>query len=277
MPNWALSEQITRIGSSKLGFFSKPVLLTQGTHAGKVMKSYTFVKNRVLCEELLHIHEDYILQLTSAGIKIPPTEAEMVQHKNSFSIRIYQQPFDESQMARKIMETGSLTTCMMVMNGILNEAVTALNFLEENKDVRMGFHPTLRNYAVKDDAFWYFDTFPPMAHISQQKLESYILHFSPYNTPGWFKKLAKPLMHHVTDEYYQADKMYLGIVGSSCRLRPEFQEIFLSLAQKRVENLKNNMHRNSILSKLQHPPKLPFIWTFTRKILGKEGKSNLKK
>lgn len=272
-----MSEHVTRIGSSKLGFFSKPVLLTEGDRAGKVMKSYVFVKKRILCEELLAIHDQYIPQLTAAGIKIPPTETEIVQHHNSFSIRIYQQPFDESQMARKMMETGSLETCLMVMNGILKEAVTALNFLEEHKDVRMGFHPTLRNYAIKDNEFWYFDTFPPMAHISQQQLESYILHFSPYKTPRWFKSMAKPLMHHVTDEYYQSDKMYLGIVGSSCRLRPEFQDAFLSSAQKVVENLKNNSDRNNILSKLKNPPKLPFIWAFTRKILGKEGKSNLKK
>ena len=57
----------------------------------------------------------------------------------------------------------------------LDGAITELNYLHKNPNVQMGFHPTLRNYAIQDGEFWYFDTFPPMAHLSQDELEWYIL------------------------------------------------------------------------------------------------------
>lgn len=263
------------IGSSKLGFFSKPVLLTEGQHAGKVMKSYKFIKDQAICEALLKIHSQYIPQLEKAGIRIPKTEAEIVKKGNKYSIRVFQEAFPADTMARRMMEEGDLDTCLMVMNGVLDGAITELNFLYDNPDEKMGFHPTLRNYAIVDNTFWYFDTFPPMANLTQDELEWYILHFAPYKVPNWFKKFAKKYTHKVTDEYYQADKMFLGIVGSSCRLRQDYVSEFLSLAKKKVLELKNEKDRSSILKQLENPPKLPFIWTFVRKILGKEGKKNI--
>lgn len=267
--------QTKEIGSSKLGFFSKPVLLTEGMHAGKVMKSYKFIKNRKICEELLTIHSEYVPQLEKAGIKIPKTEAEIVELNGSFSIRIYQEAFPAETMARKMMQDGDLDQCLFVLNGVLDGAITELNYLFDNPKEKMGFHPTLRNYAIQDGEFWYFDTFPPMAHLSQHELEWYILHFSPYKVPTWFKHVAKPFMNKVTDEYYQGDKMFLGIVGSSCRLRPEFTEQFLKSAREKVEELKNITDKNKIINQLENPPQLPWIWTFVRKVLGKEGKSNI--
>ena len=268
--------QPKEIGSSKLGFFSKPVLLTEGEHAGKVMKSYKFIKNRKICEELLTIHSEYVPQLEKSGIKIPKTEAEIVELNGKYSIKIYQEAFPAETMARKMMQNGDLEQCLFVLNGVLEGAVTELNYLFDNPKEKMGFHPTLRNYAIENGEFWYFDTFPPMAHLTQHELEWYILHFSPYKVPTWFKYIAKPFMNKVTDEYYQADKMFLGIVGSCCRLRPEFTKYFLKEAIVKANDLENREEKIKIIKQLKKPPQLPWIWTFVRKVLGKEGKSNIK-
>ncbi len=263
------------IGSAKLGFFSKPLLLTEGEHAGKVMKLYKFIADNSICQQILANHNNYVAMLEMAKIKIPPTSAEMVEHKNRFSIRIYQYAFSGENMARKIMESGDLTICISVMEGVLDGAITMLNYLHQNPSVTLGFHPTLRNYAICDETFWYFDTFPPMANISQGELEWFMLHFMPYKIPMWAKYLAKPFMHNVTDEYFDPCKMFLGIVGSSCRMRPEFISHFLEKAKFKSLELENTESRNSILSSLDNPPKLPFYWIFMRKIFGKEGKKNV--
>ena len=270
--------QHKEIGSSKLGFFSKPILLTEGEHAGKVMKSYKFIKNRKICEALLAIHSEYIPQLEATGIKVPKTETEIIEHKGKYSIRIYQEAFSADMMVRKFVEEGDLETCIFNMNGVLDGAITFLNYTHKNSIKNLGFHPTTRNYAVTPEGeFWYFDTFPPMADLTQNELEWYIMHFSPYKIPNWFKYVAKPFMNKVTDEYYQADKMFLGIVGSCCRLRPEFTNQILKEAIKKAHDLANSKEKNKIIQQLKNPPKLPWIWTFVRKILGKEGKSNISK
>ena len=115
-----------------------------------------------------------------------------------------------------------------------------------------------------------------MANITQDELEWYILHFAPYQVPNWFKKIAKNFTNKVTDEYYQADKMFLGIIGSSCRLRQDLVDDFMKAAKIKAAELLNEKDKKAILKQLENPPKLPFIWTFVRKILGKEGKKNLK-
>ena len=239
------------------------------------MKSYKFIKDKAICEELLENHRQYIPQLERSGIKIPHTEAEIVQQGGRYSIRIYQHAFSSDKMARKMMQEGDLAVNLHVMGGVLEGAITALNYLYDHPEEKMGFHPTLRNYAVEGDAFWYFDTFPPMFNLTQDELEWYILHFSPYRIPAWFKSIAKRYTYKVTDEYYQADKMFLGIVGSSCRLRSEFTQEFLALAKEKVKKIQSEKEKKSILQQLEKPPQLPFIWTFTRKILGKEGRKNI--
>lgn len=272
-----MDSETNTIGSSKLGFFSKPILIKEGHHKGLVMKSYKFIKERSICNELLNVHSSYIPQLEAAGVKIPKTEAEIIEHHNKFSIRIYQKAFPAETMAREMMQNGDLKDCTNVLQGVLDGAITVLNYLQANPEINMGFHPTLRNYAIQGDEFWYFDTFPPMANLSQGELEWFILHFAPYSIPNWFKKIAKPFMNKVTDEYYHSDKMFLGIVGSSCRLRPEFTDQFLSMAKEKVHELNNVSDKNIISSKLDNPPNLPLIWTLVRKILGKEGKANTTK
>ena len=154
-------------------YFSKPVLLTQGPHAGKVLKSYKFIKSKNICDELLAIHKEYVPQLEGAGINIPSTEAEVIELNGKYSIRIYQKAFPADTMARKMMQTGNLDECLLVFGGVLSGAITALNYLNQHPNINMGFHPTLRNYAVVCDKFCYFDTFPPMANPTQNELEWY--------------------------------------------------------------------------------------------------------
>ena len=44
-----------------------------------------------------------------------------------------------------------------------------------------------------------------------------------------------------------------------------------------IGELENISEKNKIIYQLENPPQLPWIWTFVRKILGKEGRSNISK
>ncbi|HNR89269.1 MAG TPA: DUF6206 family protein [Spirochaetota bacterium] len=273
------TEQYEKIESGKFGFFSKPYLATAGPDAGKIIKQYHHIKKRALCEELVSIHDEYFALLRKAGISVPDTEIRLVAEKGgAHTIRIVQSAFPEAALVRNIMQAADFPLCERLMRGIIDDAVTVLVFMRENPKENMGFHPTLRNYSFHDERLHYFDTFPPFCRWGQRRVEEIILEFAPFGFVKYVKPLFKPFMHRVTDEYYFEDKMVLGIVGSSCRLRPEFYQRFLDSAKEHVGAVPDArlLQKQAILDQLSQPPSLSPIWVFTRRMLGKEGQPNLK-
>ncbi|NTU41755.1 MAG: hypothetical protein HGA78_01620 [Nitrospirales bacterium] len=271
---------LKRIESGKYGFFSKPFLATSGPFIGKIVKQYHDIGDRELCAELVRVHDRYADLLRKAGISVPETEILLREgKKRKYTIMIVQEAFPETALVRNIMLTAGLDECSRLMKGIIDDAVTVLNFMREHPEENMGFHPTLRNYAVTGEKLHYFDTFPPFCLWDQRRVEKIILDFAPFPLVRHFKPFLLPFMHRVTDEYYFDDKMILGIVGSSCRLRPEFYQQFLDSAAKHLRNMTEGrvINKEGILHALSQPPSLSPLWVMTRRLLGKEGKPNLKR
>jgi len=159
--------------------------------------------------------------------------------------------------------------------GVIREAITFSNYMQTYQG-NLGFHPTLRNYAFRLGKFYYFDTFPPMSGITERELQELIVDFAPYKFPNFIRQLSLPYMNRVTNEYYQYDLMIAGIIGSSCRLRPEFADRVLVRARSILENteIQENV-KNGVLEIIRKPPKLSPLWTSLRKLLGKEGNPNI--
>lgn len=271
--NCILSGTESKKAVSALGFFSKPFRIN---HAEKELfvKLYSPIKNKSVVSSIIKNHNDYITELKFIGLKVPETFITTNPAGKKLQLIIIQESFRDDELLRnRIIEAPlqELTNmCFLVFDDIIK-------FWKRKKDtLEIGFHPTLRNYSLHDGNLWFFDTFPPML-MNQRKLNHLILRMSPYG--GWIKNLVPPgFINIVTDEYYHFDKMFIGVVGSCCRLRPDDAGKILSFSNEYVNNtaLLSDSEKTSILKLLNRPPALPKIWIIIRKLSGNIGSPNIK-
>lgn len=259
--------------SSDLGFFSKPFRIFYEERA-YIIKMYLPVVNYRFISAIISNHDAYVSRLRSAGLLIPDTMIFSRQNGRKHQLIIVQESFLDDELLRtRIQEAGldeMKNLCCMVFDDILRFRRST------NGAAEIGFHPTLRNYALHSGALWFFDTFPPML-MSQKDLNSVILKMSPF---GGILKAPFPsvLMNLVSDEYYQLDKMFTGIVGSCCRLRPDDTEIILGISRNYVSGsaILSEKEKSGILLRLNKPPHLPPVWIFIRRLSGNTGMPNIR-
>jgi len=258
-----------------IGFFSKPFLIEKGLLQGKILKTYHPTKDSKVSTEVKELHDQYVLDLREAGILVPETQLEIVSIDEKFHLSIIQEAFTPKELVRDVMKVCNVDDYLDLAEGVIREAITFSNYMQTYQG-NLGFHPTLRNYAFRLGKFYYFDTFPPMSGITERELQELIVDFAPYKFPSFIRQLSLPYMNRVTNEYYQYDLMIAGIIGSSCRLRPEFADRVLVRARSILENteIQENV-KNGVLEIIRKPPKLSPLWTSLRKLLGKEGNPNI--
>ena len=258
---------------SRLGFFSKPFRMTAKDGQEWVVKTYKAIRNTRLIDQIIQNHKDYVEAMQKIGVKIPHTEIHTLGQQGKKQLVILQAPYQQEELVRGIMETAQQDQFLEILGLLLEDT---LQFWLNKNDQEIGFHPTLRNYALRDGALFYFDTFPPML-MPQQQLNGIIVEMAPVKL-NMRPFIPLSAINRVSDEYYEKDKMLIGIIGSCCRLRPEFTEAVLNFAQAFIQNhaLLNDREKSSLITKIMAPPKLPAIWVFIRKLLGKQGKPNIK-
>jgi len=267
-----LTESDSKRTCSDLGFFSKPFLVH---HSDKeyVVKLYLPIKDNDLVSLILKNHDDYVAELRSAGLKVPDTIIYNRHAGNKNQLIIIQDAFREDELLRNRIKEAGLADlyklCTLVFNDIIHFWINRRNISG------FGFHPTLRNYSFHDGKLCFFDTFPPML-MNQRQLNRIILSMSPF---GGVIKSFIPLflINKVSDEYYHLNRMFTGIVGSCCRLRPADAPYILSFSREYVttaDSLSESEKKN-ILKLLMNPPKLSAIWILIRKLSGNTGNPNI--
>jgi len=270
--NEILADIETRERSSDLGYFSKPFRVYHGDRA-LFIKLYFPVSNQDYVSYIIDIHNKYVRELKHAGLRIPETIILSRKAEKKHQLVIIQDAFRDEELLRNQIIRGNIEEVKDLCTMVFDEM---LQFREKrNKDIDIGFHPTLRNYCVHDKRLWFFDTFPPML-MDQRNLNRLILRMSPY---GGFLKKIMPLkfINKVTDEYYHLDTMFTGVVGSCCRLRPDDSVSILGFSRDYVNSsasLKAD-EKESILRLLNKPPQLSKIWILIRKLSGNKGRPNI--
>ena len=257
---------------SDLGFFSRPFRIYRGEEAFFI-KLYIPVKDYRLVTYIINNHDDYIKKLKAAGVRIPDTSIISRQTGDSHQIIIIQDSFSDGELLRNCIIKADQEELKDLLTKVFDEVLQFLN--RKDKETDIGFHPTLRNYALHQGDLWYFDTFPPML-MKQRDLNRLILKMSPYG--GLLKKII-PLrfINRVTDEYYRSDKMFTGIVGSCCRLRPDDADKILTFSREYVNQYFSltEEDKKRIFRLLKQPPRLSKIWILIRKLSGNTGKPNI--
>ena len=257
---------------SDLGFFSKPfrILLNEEE---LVVKLYLPVRNVSLVSSILENHNSYIAELKATGIKVPETTITYRQIKGKQQLIIIQEAFHENELLRKLVKEASVdvlvTLCKLIFDDILKF------WTNKKTSMDVGFHPTLRNYALRGSELYYFDTFPPML-MGQKELNRIMVSMAPYKT--LIKKiLPTGLISIVSDEYYNPVKMFTGVVGSCCRLRPEAAHQILSYSIQYLNTsiVFSGKEKEKIAKLLQKPPELSKLWLTVRKLTGNTGEPNI--
>lgn len=253
---------------SKLGFFSKPYKINID-NKNLIVKCYKPTKN---ADYIINLHNDYVKQLAELNIEVPETYISKVEEKNKHKLVILQNAFEDNELVRTILSNSDKSILLNIMQLLFEDTI---KFWNNNKNgERLGFHPTLRNYALRNNQLYYFDTFPPM-NLTQKELNKLIIQMAPVVS---FIKPFVPLksINRVSDEYYSVEKMITGLIGSCVRLRPEFAETFLDFSRNYIPNCDlAEVEKNNIIAKINEPPKLSFIWRFVRKLTGNVGAKNV--
>ncbi|MDD9744699.1 MULTISPECIES: DUF6206 family protein [Marinovum] len=258
---------------SKLGYFCAPFRPTQGPFSDRVIKVYRGSTDRALMARLATCHADYVAALHKTGVPVPETEFHLLPEGNLEVPVIVQEALPAESMMRPQMQAAPRDAALELMEAA-GQVIARFWNNADQFETRIGFHPSIRNFAVAGGQASFFDTFPPLIHYSRPEMGRMLLIFSESALMRRVGPLLRGRVTGIQDEWYLPPETLVGLVGSACRLRPEHGEAFLAWGR---DFMTREMPRwaDEALPHLQRPPRLPGYWTGMRKVLGLQGEPNV--
>lgn len=258
---------------SKLGFFCAPFRPETGPLSDKVIKVYRGLRDGAALDRLAACHADYVAALRQTGVPMPETAFHLLDLGPQAGGRrvpvVVQTALPVERLMRPRMIEDPLPQALEHMEAAGRTLARFWN-AADRFETRIGFHPSIRNYAIVDGEAVFFDTFPPLIHYSRAEMGKMLITFADKG----LMRVVGPLMARkvtaIQDEWYSASETLIGLVGSACRLRPAEAEAFLDWGR---DFTAREMPRWSeeILPALDAPPQLGGLWTGMRKVLGLQG------
>ena len=258
---------------SKLGYFCAPFRPADGPFADKVIKVYRGLRDAAALDRLAQCHDDYVDALNQAGVALPQTEFHLLDMDGIRIPVIVQEALPSDSMMRPQMQSASTDATLAMMEAAGDVIATFWNNADQF-DTRIGFHPSIRNFAYLDGRALFFDTFPPLIHYSREEMGRMLLLFSDKALMRWVGPFLQTKVTGIQDEWYSAPETLVGLVGSACRLRPKDAEAYLEWGRDFTQR-RMSRWADEALPQLQEPPRLPGYWTGFRKLLGLQGEPNV--
>ena len=258
---------------SKLGYFCAPFRPQNGSLSDQVIKVYRSLADVAALDRLAQAHDDYVMLLQRTKVGLPETEFHLLDLGGQRTPVVVQQALDARSMMRPQLIAADRQNALKLM-AVAGDVIAGFwNALEE-RDGRVGFHPSIRNFAIVDGRAMFFDTFPPLIGYTRDEMGEMLLQFSEKRLMRWVGPMLKQKVTGIQDEWYSPPETLVGLVGSACRLRPDDAEAFLSWGRDFAQS---QMPRwsGAALAGLKKPPRLPGYWTGFRKLLGLQGEPNI--
>lgn len=275
----ALSDLIRRDAAdrgqtiSRLGYFCAPFRPEDGPFRDNVIKVYRGLPDGAALDRLARYHDDYVAALLGAGVPMPETAFHLLDLDGARVPVIVQDALPTASLMRPRMQAEDLASTLQMMEAA-GQVIARFWLAVQSSPDRVGFHPSIRNFAIPGDEAVFFDTFPPLIHYSRDEMGKLLLQFSEKR----LMRLVGPLMQSrvtaIQDEWYSPAETLVGIVGSACRLRPEHAQAYLDWGRDFAAR-EMAPWAEEALAGMQEPPRLPSIWTGLRKLLGLQGEPNL--
>ena len=258
---------------SRLGYFCAPFRPASGLFSDKVIKVYRGLRDQAALDRLAQCHDDYVVALNKAGVALPQTEFHLLDMDGTRIPVIVQEALPSDSMMRPQMQTAALDDTLSMMEAAGDVIATFWNNADQF-DTRIGFHPSIRNFAYLEGRALFFDTFPPLIHYSREEMGKMLLLFSDKALMRWVGPFLQKKVTGIQDEWYSAPETLVGLVGSACRLRPNDAEAYLDWGRDFTQRRMSRWAEEA-LPHLQEPPRLPGYWTGFRKLLGLQGEPNV--
>lgn len=259
---------------SRLGYFCAPFRPETGPLADRVIKTYRGGRDPELLEQLSRRHTAYVECLTWAGVRLPETQFLLLNQAGFLQPVVVQQALDPSTMLRPQIETDPLPEALAKLE-ITAQAIAAFWARVAQRPERIGYHPSIRNFAWDDAGPIFFDTFPPLIGYSREDMGRLLLRFSESGLMRGVGTLLPERIRAIQDEWYSPAGTILGLIGSAIRLRPADREEILDWAKDfAARDLRRDLGAQ-VLAELATPPRLPAAWTAARRLLGLEGRPNV--
>ncbi|SNR81728.1 DUF6206 family protein [Puniceibacterium sediminis] len=258
---------------SKLGYFCAPFRPATGPFADKVIKVYRGLNDDAALDRLARCHDDYAAALRTAGVPLPVTEFLLLPVEGRRVPVIVQEALPSETMMRPLMQSGSRAQTIEMMESAGDVIATFWNNADQFH-TRIGFHPSIRNFAIVDGRAVFFDTFPPLIHYSREEMGKMLLQFSDKALMRWVGPFLQKKVTGIQDEWYSPAETLVGLVGSACRLRPDDAGAYLEWGRDFTRRRMTRWEDEALLGMVE-PPRLPGYWTGFRKLLGLQGEPNL--
>lgn len=258
---------------SKLGYFCAPFRPKFGPLSDKVIKVYRAQIDSATLEKLTRYHDDYVRALQAAAVPMPETEFYVVQLGGQRVPVVVQEALPEASLMRPLMQSSTLDEAIEMME---SAALVIAKFWHwaATQEARVGFHPSIRNFAYVDGRAMFFDTFPPLIHYSREEMGRMLLTFSEKRLMRLVGPVLQSKVTGIQDEWYSPAETLVGLVGSACRLRPDDAEAFLAWGRDFADR-EMVPWADEAKTGMQEPPRLPGYWTGFRKLLGLQGEPNV--
>ncbi len=259
---------------SRLGYFCAPFRPTTGPLTDKVIKTYRGGRDPELLEQLSRRHEAYVDCLTRAGVRMPETHFLILNEMGYLQPVIVQEALDEALLLRPQIEAADTDHAIDLLE---RAAISIAAFWKAvaQRPERIGYHPSIRNFAMDADGPIFFDTFPPLIGYSREEMGRLLLRFSESGMIRNLGPLVPEKIRAIQDEWYSPAGTIVGLVGSAVRLRPDDGPAIMDWARRFAATQLDGEVRQEVEADLDAPPRLPAIWTATRRVLGLEGRPNV--
>lgn len=247
------SQNYEKVFGATLGFFTNPVALSDTS----VLKEYNLSLTEKEAQELCFLHDDFVRNIRDVGINVPWTEARVDVRSSEYGFQVVQERFRPEELAGEIIKSGTENEVTQTSGLILEDA---LKFLNSGLNGKFGFHPTVRNYAVRNGVPVYIDTFPP--YPDETTTRKLMIAAAPSADARKVMRENPNILGQYTAEYYQSIPMLTGIVASTIRLRPELKKQIVDNSLKKVSSLKTGERKLVLDSIVNVDTSQAEIWKF---------------
>ena len=259
---------------SRLGYFCVPFRPTEGQLADKVIKTYRGGRDPEVLEQLGRRHTAYVELLRWAGVRLPDTRFLILNEAGYMQPVIVQDAIDEALLMRPQVEAADLPAALDLLEGAARSIADFWARVAQRPE-RIGYHPSIRNFAYDEDGPIFFDTFPPLIGYSRAEMGRLLLRFSESGLVRRMGAVLPERIRGIQDEWYSPAGTIVGLIGSAVRLRPEDGPAILDWARGFAGRELEGALQAEVLADLGRAPRLPAFWTGTRRLLGLEGKPNV--
>lgn len=258
---------------SRLGYFCAPFRPTEGPLSDRVIKVYRGLSDASELDRLKACHDDYVAALHASGVGLPETEFHLLEMDGIRVPVIVQEALPVASLMRPLMQSEPLPETLKMMEAA-GQQIARFWHWAEAQEARIGFHPSIRNFAYIDGRAVFFDTFPPLIRYTRDEMGKMLLTFSDKRLMRVVGPLIQWRITAIQDEWYSPAETLVGLVGSACRLRPADAGAYLDWGRDFVAR-EMTPWAEEALAGLNAPPRLPAIWTGFRKLLGLQGEPNV--